>query len=51
MHVLSSLSLAIALAIGKDNDSGWVVHLAVITEDGVEHVLIPGDKLPKYHDE
>ncbi|XP_042561938.1 proteasome subunit beta type-6-B like protein-like, partial [Clupea harengus] len=38
-------------AIGRDNVSGGVVHLVVITEDGVEHVFIPGDKLPKYHDE
>lgn len=48
---LFSLSLAIALAIGRDNVSGGVVHLVVITEDGVEHVVIPGDKLPKFHDE
>ncbi|KAG5264908.1 hypothetical protein AALO_G00259340 [Alosa alosa] len=42
---------AIALAMGRDNVSGGVVHLVVITEDGAEHVVIPGDKLPKFHDE
>ncbi|XP_062385729.1 proteasome 20S subunit beta 12 [Sardina pilchardus] len=42
---------AIALAMGRDNVSGGVVHLVVITEDEVEHVVIPGDKLPKFHDE
>ena len=51
MYVLSSVSLAIALAKGRDNVSGGVVHLVVITEDGVEHVVVPGDKLPKFHDE
>ncbi|XP_030623240.1 proteasome 20S subunit beta 12 [Chanos chanos] len=42
---------ALSLAIGRDNVSGGVVHLVVITEDGVEHVVVPGDKLPRFHDE
>ncbi|XP_068188485.1 proteasome 20S subunit beta 12 [Antennarius striatus] len=42
---------AVALAIGRDNVSGGVAHLVVITEEGVEHVVVPGDKLPKFHDE
>lgn len=42
---------ALALAMGRDNVSGGVAHLAVITETGVEHVVVPGDKLPKFHDE
>ncbi|XP_038158692.1 proteasome 20S subunit beta 12 [Cyprinodon tularosa] len=42
---------AIALAMGRDNVSGGVVHLVVITEKGVEHVVVPGDKLPRFHDE
>ncbi|XP_064836458.1 proteasome subunit beta type-6-B like protein-like [Oncorhynchus masou masou] len=42
---------ALALAMGRDNVSGGVAHLVVITEDRVEHVVIPGDKLPKFHDE
>uniref|UniRef100_A0A674BUQ6 Proteasome subunit beta n=1 Tax=Salmo trutta TaxID=8032 RepID=A0A674BUQ6_SALTR len=42
---------ALALAMGRDNVSGGVAHLVVITEEGVEHVVIPGDKLPKFHDE
>lgn len=42
---------ALSLAMGRDNVSGGVVHLVVITETGVEHVVVPGDKLPKFHDE
>ena len=42
---------ALALAMGRDNVSGGVVHLVVITETEVEHVVVPGDKLPKFHDE
>uniref|UniRef100_A0A672YRL9 proteasome endopeptidase complex n=1 Tax=Sphaeramia orbicularis TaxID=375764 RepID=A0A672YRL9_9TELE len=42
---------ALALAMGRDNVSGGVAHLVVITETGVEHVVVPGDKLPKFHDE
>uniref|UniRef100_A0A3Q3IUR2 proteasome endopeptidase complex n=2 Tax=Monopterus albus TaxID=43700 RepID=A0A3Q3IUR2_MONAL len=42
---------ALALAMGRDNVSGGVAHLVVITEKGVEHVVVPGDKLPKFHDE
>ncbi|XP_056154141.1 proteasome 20S subunit beta 12 [Lampris incognitus] len=42
---------ALALAMGRDNVSGGVAHLAVISETGVEHVVVPGNKLPKFHDE
>uniref|UniRef100_A0A3Q4I0J5 proteasome endopeptidase complex n=1 Tax=Neolamprologus brichardi TaxID=32507 RepID=A0A3Q4I0J5_NEOBR len=42
---------ALALAMGRDNASGGVAHLVVVTEKGVEHVVVPGDKLPKFHDE
>ncbi|KAG7219334.1 hypothetical protein INR49_003452 [Caranx melampygus] len=42
---------ALALAMGRDNVSGGVAHLVVITEKGVEHVVVPGDKLPRFHDE
>lgn len=41
---------ALALAMGRDNVSGGVAHLVVITEKGVEHVVVPGDKLPKFDD-
>ena len=37
--------------MGRDNVSGGVAHLVVITEEGAEHVVIPGNKLPKFHDE
>ncbi|XP_042611620.1 proteasome subunit beta type-6-B like protein [Cyprinus carpio] len=42
---------ALALAMGRDNVSGGVVHLVVITEAEVKHVVVPGNKLPKFHDE
>ncbi|KAM9454456.1 proteasome 20S subunit beta 12 [Clarias gariepinus] len=42
---------ALALAIGRDNVSGGIAHLVVITEGGVDHVVVPGDKLPKFSDE
>uniref|UniRef100_A0A3Q3GFZ3 proteasome endopeptidase complex n=1 Tax=Labrus bergylta TaxID=56723 RepID=A0A3Q3GFZ3_9LABR len=42
---------ALALAMGRDNVSGGVANLVVITETGVEHVVVPGDKLPRFHDE
>uniref|UniRef100_A0A672RHD5 proteasome endopeptidase complex n=1 Tax=Sinocyclocheilus grahami TaxID=75366 RepID=A0A672RHD5_SINGR len=38
---------ALALAMGRDNVSGSVVHLVVITEAEVKHIVVPGDKLPK----
>ncbi|XP_060948365.1 proteasome 20S subunit beta 12 [Limanda limanda] len=42
---------ALALAMGRDNVSGGVANLVVVTETGVEHVVVPGDKLPKFHHE
>lgn len=36
--------------MGRDNVSGGVAHLVVITETGVEHVVVPGNKLPKFDD-
>lgn len=49
--LLCFTSAALALAMGRDNVSGGVVHLVVITEAGIKHVVVPGDKLPKFHDE
>lgn len=46
-----SVLTALALAMGRDNVSGGVAHLVVITEAGVEHVVVPGDKLPTFSDE
>ncbi|XP_028298651.1 proteasome subunit beta type-6-B like protein-like [Gouania willdenowi] len=42
---------ALALAMGRDNVSGGVAHLAVISETGVEHVVVPGNKLPRFNHE
>lgn len=51
VSVFLSFFPALSLAIGRDNVSGGIAHLVVITEDGVEHVVVPGDKLPKFSDE
>lgn len=40
------LYVAIALAISRDGSSGGCIRLAVITQQGVERIFTPGDKLP-----
>ncbi|KAK7139385.1 hypothetical protein R3I93_016505 [Phoxinus phoxinus] len=37
---------ALSLAMDRDNVSGGVVHLVIVTEKGAERQLIPGNKLP-----
>lgn len=37
---------ALAHAMARDGSSGGVIRLVTITEDGVKHDMIPGDKLP-----
>ncbi|XP_057210177.1 proteasome 20S subunit beta 12 [Triplophysa rosa] len=37
---------ALSLAMDRDNVSGGVVHLAIVTEKEAEKQLIPGNKLP-----
>lgn len=41
-------SIALALAMSRDGSSGGVIRLAVITEEGVERLFFPGDKLPTF---
>ncbi|XP_072406563.1 proteasome subunit beta type-9 [Chiloscyllium punctatum] len=48
---LAFVTNAITLAIGRDGSSGGVVYLTTITEKGTEHSIIPGNKLPVFHDE
>ncbi|KAA1466243.1 20S proteasome subunit [Dentipellis sp. KUC8613] len=38
----------LALAMSRDGSSGGVIRMAVITEDGVERLFIPGNELPKF---
>lgn len=38
----------LALAMARDGSSGGVIRMCVITEDGVERLFVPGDKLPKF---
>eukprot|EP00055_Hartaetosiga_balthica_P016451 m.104270 g.104270 ORF g.104270 m.104270 type:complete len:212 (-) comp9108_c0_seq3:777-1412(-) len=39
----------LALAMSRDGSSGGVIRTAVITEEGVEREVIPGDKLPQFY--
>lgn len=34
--------------MSRDGSSGGVIRMCVITEDGVERLFIPGDKLPQF---
>lgn len=35
--------------MSRDGSSGGVIRTAVITKDGVERQMIPGDKLPRFY--
>jgi len=37
---------AVALAIARDGSSGGCIRLAIITQQGVERIFVPGDQLP-----
>jgi 20S proteasome subunit beta 1 len=39
---------SLALAMNRDGSSGGVIRTVVITKDGVEREMLPGDKLPKF---
>lgn len=34
--------------MSRDGSSGGTIRMAVITEEGVERLFIPGDKLPTF---
>lgn len=34
--------------MSRDGSSGGVIRMAVITEDGVERLFVPGNELPKF---
>uniref|UniRef100_A0A0K3CCR2 Proteasome subunit beta n=1 Tax=Rhodotorula toruloides TaxID=5286 RepID=A0A0K3CCR2_RHOTO len=38
----------LSLAMSRDGSSGGTIRMAIITEEGVERVFVPGDKLPNY---
>ncbi|GBE79774.1 20S proteasome subunit [Sparassis latifolia] len=38
----------LSLAMSRDGSSGGVIRMVIITEDGVERLFVPGDKLPKW---
>ncbi|KAI5936067.1 Proteasome subunit beta type-9 [Manis javanica] len=42
---------AIALAMSRDGSSGGVIYLVTITAAGVDHRVILGNELLKFHDE
>lgn len=41
-------NVALALAMSRDGSSGGTIRMCVITEDSVERLFIPGDKLPTF---
>lgn len=47
--MMTLLSLAVTLAMIRDGSSGGVIRYAIITKDGVERFMIPGDKLPQFN--
>jgi hypothetical protein len=42
------ISKALSLAMSRDGSSGGTIRMCVITEDAVERIFIPGDKLPRF---
>ncbi|KZT60732.1 20S proteasome subunit [Calocera cornea HHB12733] len=38
----------LALAMSRDGSSGGVIRMAVITEEGVERLFVPGTELPRF---
>jgi 20S proteasome subunit beta 1 len=36
--------------MARDGSSGGVIRMAVITEDGVERLFVPGNELPTFWD-
>ena len=41
-------NVALALAMSRDGSSGGTIRMCVITEDSVERLFIPGNKLPTF---
>ncbi|KAG0653453.1 Proteasome subunit beta type-1 [Rhodotorula mucilaginosa] len=41
---------ALALAMSRDGSSGGTIRMAIITQDGVERIFVPGDQLPRFWD-
>lgn len=37
--------IALALAMSRDGSSGGTIRMVVITEDDVERIFVPGDKV------
>ncbi|KAJ1813239.1 Proteasome subunit beta type-1, partial [Coemansia sp. RSA 2598] len=40
---------SVSLAMTRDGSSGGVVRLAVITKDGVERLIVPGNQMPEQY--
>ncbi|KAJ3262047.1 Proteasome subunit beta type-1 [Boothiomyces macroporosus] len=39
---------SISLAMSRDGSSGGTIRLAIITEDNVERIFVPGNQLPTF---
>jgi 20S proteasome subunit beta 1 len=47
-QLTDAITTALALAMARDGSSGGVIRMAVITEDGVERLFVPGNELPTF---
>ncbi|KAG8236443.1 hypothetical protein J437_LFUL016970 [Ladona fulva] len=47
---LQFVTNTLALAMARDGSSGGVIRLGVITEEGVERLVVLGDQLPKFYE-
>ena len=48
LYVTLIVLLALSLAMSRDGSSGGTIRMAIITEDNVERLFIPGNELPTF---
>jgi 20S proteasome subunit beta 1 len=48
-EALTFVQNALSLAMARDGSSGGLIRTVVITADGVERGMLPGNKLPKFY--
>ncbi len=51
LFLLTLLSVALTLAMGRDGSSGGVAYVVTIDKDGAEEKCILGNELPKFFDQ
>ncbi len=50
-QALAFVQNALSLAMARDGSSGGVIRTVVITAEGVERRMLPGDKLPRFYED